>query len=56
MTVHATIETVNGERKSKLFTGWPAMMAYITENWKEIAEFSARVEKAEDMRQGREEA
>lgn len=44
MTIHATIETVNGERKSKLFSGWPAMLAYITDNWKDITEFSARLE------------
>lgn len=48
MTVHAKIITVYGETKNKLFSGWPAMMAYITENWKTIKEFKAKVEGEND--------
>ena len=54
MTVHAVIKTVYGDSISKLFSGWPAMLAYITENWKTIKEFSAHIEHVTDMRQGRE--
>ena len=44
MTVHAIIKTTDGDSISKLFSGWPAMMAYITEHWKTIKEFKAKVE------------
>lgn len=53
MTVHATITTIDDDTKSKLFSGWPAMLAYITENWKTIKEFRAYVQNVPDMRQGR---
>ena len=46
MTIHAKIITIYGETKNKLFSGWPAMMAYITDNWKTIKKFEAEIEGA----------